>query len=265
MKTLKFSSNQIQDILNKKLTATWRLFDDKKLDVGDDLQFVNRDNGQIFGYGQIVEITIKKISDLTKSDEIGGESFSDKDAIIKTFKNFYGPSVNLESVIKIIRYELKSEFIEPVNQSEPTNKLKEAKMFTDGGSRGNPGPSASAFIILDMDDNVVKKGGDYLGITTNNQAEYQAVRQGLSYAKEMGIRIVHVYLDSLLVVNQMIGVFKIKNRDLWPIHDDIKNLIKQFEKVNFTHVPREMNKIADEQVNKILDSQDMNGLKSELL
>jgi ribonuclease H / adenosylcobalamin/alpha-ribazole phosphatase len=66
---------------------------------------------------------------------------------------------------------------------------------------------------------------------------------------------VHVYMDSLLVVNQMKGVFKIRNRDLWPIHQSIREVVSKFEHVTFTHVPRELNKLADSVVNKTLDSQ----------
>ena len=69
----------------------------------------------------------------------------------------------------------------------------------------------------------------------------------------MGVREVHVYLDSLLVVNQMKGIFKVKNRDLYPIHDAIKTLVTHFDNVSFKHVPREFNKLADAAVNRALD------------
>lgn len=131
----------------------------------------------------------------------------------------------------------------------------EIKMYADGGSRGNPGPSASGFVLMDIDNTVLIEHGVYLGITTNNQAEYQAVKLGLEEALKNGAQQVDVYLDSLLVVNQMKGVFKVKNRDLWPINVAIHELIKQFKKVNFTHVPRELNKLADAEVNKILDAE----------
>lgn len=137
---------------------------------------------------------------------------------------------------------------------KPTT-LKKVKMFADGGSRGNPGPSASGFVLLDEHDNVVVEQGVYLGITTNNQAEYQAVKFGLEMAKKMNIQEVDVYLDSLLVVNQMNGIFKIRNRDLWPIHQAIKELVQGFKHVKFTHVPREYNKLADAEVNKVLDNE----------
>jgi len=133
--------------------------------------------------------------------------------------------------------------------------IKKVKLYADGGSRGNPGPSASGYVLLNDKDEVIKKSGVYLGITTNNQAEYLALKFGLEEAQKMGIREVDVYMDSLLVVNQMKGIFKVKNRDLWPIHEAIKEQVKLFKKVTFTHVPREFNKLADAEVNTTLDAE----------
>jgi ribonuclease HI/pterin-4a-carbinolamine dehydratase len=138
-------------------------------------------------------------------------------------------------------------------QSQP--HPDEVKVFTDGGSRGNPGPSASGFVILDMEDNILVDKGLYLGITTNNQAEYMALKLALEECRKMGVLEAQVYLDSLLVVNQMKGIFKVKNRDLWPIHDAIKQIAKQFKKISYSHVPREFNKLADAAVNRALDEQ----------
>ncbi len=132
--------------------------------------------------------------------------------------------------------------------------VDELKLYADGGSRGNPGPSAGGFALLDMEENVVKSSGKYLGITTNNQAEYHSLKGGLEAARDIHARVVHVFMDSLLVVNQMKGIYKIKNRDLWPIHQAIKHLLANFEQVTFTHVPRELNKLADSIVNETLDS-----------
>lgn len=136
---------------------------------------------------------------------------------------------------------------------EPRAHPDKVKVFTDGGSRGNPGPSASGFVVLDMEDNVLVDKGIYLGVTTNNQAEYTALKLALEECRKMGVKEVQVYMDSLLVVNQMKGVFKVKNRDLWPIHDAIKQLAKGFKKITYNHVPREFNKLADAAVNRALD------------
>ena len=86
--------------------------------------------------------------------------------------------------------------------------ISRAIIYADGGSRGNPGPSASGFVIMNEQEHVIHEGGMYLGITTNNQAEYHGVRLGLEKALEMGARTVDFRLDSLLVVNQMNGIYQ---------------------------------------------------------
>lgn len=127
-------------------------------------------------------------------------------------------------------------------------------IYSDGGSRGNPGPSAAGYIVLDSRQEVIAEGGEYLGITTNNQAEYQGVRLGLEKAIELGFKKVDFKLDSMLVVNQMKGFYKIKNRELWPINERIRVLMTQFDRVTFTHVNRQFNQLADGMVNKTLDA-----------
>lgn len=134
-------------------------------------------------------------------------------------------------------------------------KTTEMKLYCDGGSRGNPGPSASGYVLMNHNDTVIKKSGVYLGITTNNQAEYQSLKFGMEEARKLGAHTLDVFMDSMLVVNQMKGIFKVKNRDLWPIHESIKELSNQFKKVTYTHVPRELNKLADAEVNETLDAE----------
>lgn len=135
-----------------------------------------------------------------------------------------------------------------INTSDTT-----VTIFSDGGSRGNPGPSAAGYVIFNSKQEAIAQGGEYLGITTNNQAEYHGVRLGLEKAIELQFKRVNFNIDSMLVVNQMKGVYKIKNRELWPIHERIRELMKQFEKVTFSHVMREFNQLADGMVNKTLD------------
>lgn len=137
-----------------------------------------------------------------------------------------------------------------------TTNNQELIIYTDGGSRGNPGPSASGFVIQDSEERPLFEGGKYLGITTNNQAEYQAVKLALEKALEIGARRITFRLDSQLVVNQLNRVYQIRNRDLWPIHAAIQDLIKKFDKVTFIHVNREFNTEADAMVNKILNNQE---------
>ncbi len=150
----------------------------------------------------------------------------------------------------------KSQSLPPQATAVPHEGVhKIIKLYTDGGSRGNPGPSASGYVLMTMDGEVIKKSGVYLGITTNNQAEYNSLKFGLEEAQKLGAREVYVYMDSLLVINQMKGKFKVKNRDLWPIYESVKELAKNFKRVEYTHVPRELNKLADAEVNETLDTE----------
>lgn len=142
-----------------------------------------------------------------------------------------------------------------VSKPKSTKRPLHVKLFSDGGSRGNPGPSACGFVLIDENDKVIMDDGLYLGVTTNNQAEYMGLRIALEAAIKLGVREVDCYLDSMLVVNQMRGIFKIKNRDLWPVHGAIKDLLPKFDSVHFQHVPREHNKLADAAVNRVLDKQ----------
>jgi len=142
------------------------------------------------------------------------------------------------------------------HDDKPTTNHARVQMYADGGSRGNPGHSASGFVLLDHEGNVLHEQGIYLGITTNNQAEYMALKFGLEAAKsELHAKEVDVFMDSLLVINQMKKIFKVRNKDLWPVHDAIVKLVAEFDRVTFTHVPRELNKLADAQVNMCLDAE----------
>lgn len=128
-------------------------------------------------------------------------------------------------------------------------------LYSDGGSRGNPGPSAAGYVVLNTQDELLDQGGEYLGITTNSQAEYHGVRLGLEAALRLNAKQITFRIDSLLVVNQLNGVYVIKNRELWPIHERIKELVSRFDSVKFMHVKREFNQQADSMVNRILDEE----------
>lgn len=126
-------------------------------------------------------------------------------------------------------------------------------IYSDGGSRGNPGISAAAYVIETSVGEVLEKNGEFLGITTSYQAEYHGLLLGLERALELGYRKLEYRLDSLMVVNQMKGIYTVKNRELWPINERIVDLLTQFEDVKFVHVRREFNTLADAEVNRILD------------
>ncbi len=128
------------------------------------------------------------------------------------------------------------------------------QLFTDGGSRGNPGKASSGSVVLDEAGKVVlARAGYYLGVTTNNQAEYQGLIRGFLLCRQLGAREVAVFMDSNLIVNQMLGKFRVKNAELRPRYLEACRLAGEFERVTFTHVYREYNKLADKMVNRALD------------
>jgi len=141
------------------------------------------------------------------------------------------------------------------NTVDNNASLRRVIVYTDGGSRGNPGASAAGYVMYE-NDIIVDKGGKYLGITTNNVAEYEAALLGLQKALEYGADVVDFRMDSLLVVNQMNGIFKVKNKELWPTHETIKLLENKFKRVRYTHVKREYNQVADAVVNELLDARE---------
>lgn len=154
--------------------------------------------------------------------------------------------------------EITDESLRSGHMSDVNNSSKDTvTIFSDGGSRGNPGPSAAGYVIVDDQRNVIAEGGEYLGITNNSQAEYHGVRLGLERAIELGIKKVNFRIDSMMVVNQMKGFYKIKNRELWPIHERIRSLLEKFDVVTFHHVQREFNQLADGMVNKTLDAHEL--------
>jgi|SRR3990167_161952 len=142
---------------------------------------------------------------------------------------------------------------EKMTSEEKEPKLAQAKLYVDGGARGNPGPAAGAFIICNLADSVVKKDALYFGIATNNQAEYQALIKGLAAAGRLDVKRLQVFLDSELVVRQLNGQYRVKNKELQPLHQKVKVLSDGFAAITFTHVPRALNKEADAEVNRILD------------
>lgn len=128
-----------------------------------------------------------------------------------------------------------------------------ATIYTDGGSRGNPGPSGLGYYIIGADGREIKRGGEFLGFTSSRLAEYYGLKEGLEQAIELGLRRVNFKSDSLMMVNQMNGVYKVKNRDLMPVYNDVLKLLEKLDAYSFSFVPREKNREADAEVNKIID------------
>ena len=125
---------------------------------------------------------------------------------------------------------------------------------TDGGARGNPGPAGAAFVLEAEDGAVVRSGGRYLGETTNNVAEYEALIWGLETAIDHGVRRLKVCADSELVVRQVNGVYKVKHPNMTPLHARVAALIRRFERVDVRHVRRADNTLADTLANEAMDT-----------
>lgn len=130
---------------------------------------------------------------------------------------------------------------------------KHATLFADGGSRGNPGPAASGAVLFADDGSLLAEIGEYLGVATNNVAEWNALLCGLNAALELGIDDLDVRLDSELVVRQVTGVYRVKHPDLIPFANKARGLIRKFGRVNVRHIPRKENAAADAVVNRFLD------------
>ena len=129
-----------------------------------------------------------------------------------------------------------------------------ARLETDGGARGNPGPAAAAYVLEAEDGTLLAERGEAIGVATNNVAEYRALVAGLRKAVELGVDEVEVVSDSELLVKQMTGEYRVKNKDLMELSLEAKRLERQFDRVRYTAVRRAKNERADRLVNEALDA-----------
>lgn len=123
----------------------------------------------------------------------------------------------------------------------------------DGGARGNPGPGAFAYVLVDPGGREIEARGEALGTVTNNVAEYRALIAGLTAAERHGADPLTVFMDSELVVRQMTGVYRVKHAGLKPLHAEAQRAARRLGRVQFTAVRREDNSRADQLVNETLD------------
>ena len=129
-----------------------------------------------------------------------------------------------------------------------------ARLFTDGGARGNPGPAAYAYVLEAEDGTVLAAHGETIGVATNNVAEYRALVEGLRKAAELHVGELEVVSDSELVVHQMRGEWKIKKDTLRALWEEASDQAALIGKVRYTAVRREHNELADRLVNEALDT-----------
>ena len=256
MKSLKLNHAFAQEVLAGKRTSTWRINDDKDLHVNEDVQLIDKvdplkpETWQPIGIAHLTSILEKQIGQVVATDA-PNDPIKPIDELLSEFRTYYGQQVTAETPVKIINFTFHQ-------QSTPESSIispgLELQLYTDGGSRGNPGPSACGFVLMDMKGQVLLQNGLALGITTNNQAEYRSLKLGLEAALSRKATILHVFMDSMLVIGQMNGLYKVKNTDLLPLHVSAKDLASRFQKITFTHVPRERNRRADAMVNGVLDA-----------
>lgn len=222
------------------------------MQLQDVVSIVNREEGDV---QHIFVVYVVRHISVTEPVQLGGsyDKYQWDDRLIAERSDLRDSAQSLLELYVGTELPQSQVDVNRLERVNPTTVSSKAIIYSDGGSRGNPGPSAAAFVIMNHQQAVLSQGGMYLGITTNNQAEYQGVRLGLEQALEMGLKSLEFRVDSMLVVNQMKGFYKIKNRELWPINERIHALVAQFDAVRFTHVPRELNQAADALVNKLLD------------
>jgi probable phosphoglycerate mutase len=128
-----------------------------------------------------------------------------------------------------------------------------ARLYTDGGARGNPGPAAYGFVLEDGEGAVLEARGEAIGTATNNVAEYRALLAGLERAAELGVDELEVVSDSELMIKQMRGEYRVRNAALRELSDEAGRLARRVGRVSYRAVRREHNELADRLVNEALD------------
>jgi ribonuclease HI len=131
-----------------------------------------------------------------------------------------------------------------------------ARLSTDGGARGNPGPAAFGYVLEAEDGTILAAHGERIGVATNNVAEYSALVAGLERALELGVDELEVVSDSELLVKQMTGEYRVKNEALKELNERAARLARRLRRVDYTAVRREHNELADRLVNEALDAPD---------
>ncbi|SJZ71864.1 ribonuclease HI family protein [Selenihalanaerobacter shriftii] len=134
--------------------------------------------------------------------------------------------------------------------------MTELNIYTDGASRGNPGPAGIGAVIFDKTGNRKEELAKYIGETTNNVAEYKAILEGLKLAKSLTPKVVNLFADSQLVIKQLTGEYRVKSKRLKPYYNEVKALLAEIPEYNLKHIPREENKEADKLANLGIDQLD---------
>ena len=230
----------------------------ESLELKDVVTFVALNNSaRLYNLYIVYNITIAEDANITLSDRYSQYKFlkygSDNLAKLK----MDDASLSVLSIeLGIGGADRTQIFNNPISADKENvyrNVANGATIYTDGASRGNPGPSGLGYYIIDENGNEVKRGGTFIGFATSRVAEYYGLKEACEQAISLGFKSVRFVSDNLMMINQMNGIYAIKNRDVVPIYNDIQELLKNFEAVAFVHVRREYNKEADEQANLAID------------
>lgn len=176
----------------------------------------------------------------------------DRYTAYKFIKDFTSHNIRLnETSISVL--EIESSKIAP-GRTSPRDTANAVTINVDGASRGNPGPSGIGYCIYDSSGRTVERKGEFIGFATSRVAEYYAMKKGIERAIELNYKAARFISDSLMVVNQLNGIFSVKNQDIQPIYEDILKKLNYFDAVSFTHVPRSQNTVADSEANDAIDN-----------
>ncbi len=173
----------------------------------------------------------------------------------KFIKEYNGSAVRLDEASAMV-LELENEKVNNnhhSNTSMSRSTANSATVYVDGSSRGNPGAAGIGYYIIGEDGQLLRRGGEFIGFATSRVAEYYALKEGIEQAISLGLKSVRFVSDCLMLVNQMNGIFMVKNHDIMPIYKDVQDLLKNFDVAVFTHVPRLQNAAADKEANLAID------------
>lgn len=143
-------------------------------------------------------------------------------------------------------------------------KNKRFDLYTDGASRGNPGNGGIGVVLYDEDGNVFATAKEFLGVCTNNEAEYRALILGLNEALKRKCRGLSIFLDSELLVRQINGIYRVKNKNLQCLMKEVRKLLSFLDEYTVEHVKRSKNKVADQLANDAIDEAQGQNLKFEV-
>lgn len=184
---------------------------------------------------------LRFIAENEKLDATTGEFGIRRDRLVKL----------IERAAELVEAEDRGPTV--ANTAGLPRNVQRVRVYSDGAARGNPGPAGAGAVLVSPSGQVVERLAKYLGVRTNNFAEYTALILGLQRAWELGVSEVEVFADSELMIRQLSGRYQVKSPSLKPLHEQARTLLNQFDRVKLVHVPREMNAAADEMSNKAID------------